>query len=372
LVHLISFSNASKQGATAGDRVYGLLFIQDEAGNQTNLAVECIRNGWATPKLFPGPEDNVEDEVSEDPAKIYEQQLKEAFEEAQKEKRGIHADVPMVRKIKNAGDDFTTLDLVEKSKKLTASGRIKCVIEYIFDGSRYRCQVVDPELGDLLHANFTLVLGGVAAPRLGNPRQDPPTQSEPFAEEARQFVEVRLLQRELEVTLHGTDKGGNCAVGTAHHPKGNIAVELLKNGLGKMSEWTVRMMNPSDVPALRIAENGAKRVNLKVWQDFAPPQLQGASEILGTVVEVLTGDTVSILPNGVAYDSEEILKKVSMSSVRAPRVGNERMGRPDEPYANECKERLRVLTIGKNVKVKIDYERGIPLGEVSSVRSSKS
>jgi hypothetical protein len=35
-------------------------------------------------------------------------------------------------------------------------------------------------------------------------------------------------------------------------------VELLKNGLARMSDWSVRMMNPMDVPALRIAENGAK------------------------------------------------------------------------------------------------------------------
>jgi staphylococcal nuclease domain-containing protein 1 len=71
-------------------------------------------------------------------------------------------------------------------------------------------------------------------------------------------VELRLLHRELDITLHGTDKSGICAVGTVHHPRGNIAVELLKNGLAKMSDWSVRMMDPMDVPALRIAENGAK------------------------------------------------------------------------------------------------------------------
>ena len=53
-----------------------------------------------------------------------------------------------------------------------------------------------------------------------------------------------------------------------------------------------------------------------MWADYAAPQLAGASEILGTVIEVLTGDTVSILPSGEAYDSEEKLKKVSLASLR--------------------------------------------------------
>jgi len=83
------------------------------------------------------------------------------------------------------------------------------------------------------------------------------------------------------------------------------------------------------------------------------------------VVEVLTGDTIAILPAGEAYDSASKLKKVSLASVRSPRVGNERLGKPDEDYALECKDRLRVLCTGKTVKVTIHYERDIPMGEVS-------
>lgn len=357
-----------KQGATAGDRVYGLLFMTDEAGNKSNLALECIRNGFAIPKIYPNGQDTEEDANPDDPVKMYERELLAVMEEAKEAKLGIHSDVPLVRSIKNAGEDFQTLHLIEKSKKLTSKGTVKCVIEYCFDGSRYRCHITDPELQDLQYGNFTLLLGGVSAPRFGNPRQDPPTESEPYADEARQFVELRLLQRELEVTLHGTDKSGVCAVGTIHHPRGNIAVELLKNGLAKISEWSVRMMDMNDVPALRMAENTSKRTNLNVWKEYAPPQLAGASEIHGTVIEVLTGDTLSILPNGEAYDSEAKLKKVSLASIRAPRVGNEKLGRPDEPFAHECKDRLRILTVGKSVKVQINYERDIPMGENTETR----
>ena len=105
-----------------------------------------------------------------------------------------------------------------------------------------------------------------------------------------------------------------------------------------------------------------------VWHAYAPPELSGASEITGTVVEVLTGDTVAILPAGETYDSENKLKKVSLASVRSPRVGNERLGKSDEPYALECKDRLRVLCTGKTVKVDIHYERDIPMGDSSENR----
>jgi len=84
-------------------------------------------------------------------------------------------------------------------------------------------------------------------------------------------------------------------------------------------------------------------------------------------VEVLTGDTLTLLPSGHEYDDETKLMKISLASLRAPRVGNERMGRPDDPYSHECKDRLRVLTVGKPAKVKVAYERDIPIGEVCSL-----
>ncbi len=83
-------------------------------------------------------------------------------------------------------------------------------------------------------------------------------------------------------------------------------------------------------------------------------------------MEVISGDTLLILPSGEVYDDESKLKKVSLASIRAPRAGNERTGKSDEPYASECKDRLRVLTIGKSAKVNIHYEKEIPVGTESS------
>ena len=106
----------------------------------------------------------------------------------------------------------------------------------------------------------------------------------------------------------------------------------------------------------------AQRSNLGVFESYTPPTLTGASEFMGTVVDVMSGDTLTVLPNGETFDDESKLKKVSLASIRAPRAGNERTGKPDEPYAMECKDRLRVLTVGKAVKVNIHYEKEIPMG----------
>jgi staphylococcal nuclease domain-containing protein 1 len=183
-----------KQGASAGDRVYGLLtFTPPDSTNSINVAVEAVRNGHATPKAAlqatTTPDDQTEQEEDD-----YKKNLLKAYDEARLARIGIHSEMPLVRKQKNAGEEFQTLSLVQKSAKLGAKGRIKCVIEYVFDGSRFRVQVTDPVMADLQYANFTLLLAGVSCPRVGNPRADPPVPSEEFAEEAKQFVELRVLQ----------------------------------------------------------------------------------------------------------------------------------------------------------------------------------
>ena len=360
-----------KQGASAGDRVYGLLnFTPPGKGpdETISVALEAVRNGYATPRMIATSESNEESTEGglEDEWKM---SLWKAYDEAKRSQAGIHSMTPLVRSIKNAGAAFETQAMIDLSKKVGRDGgKIKCVIEYIFDGSRFRVQITDPAMGELQYGSFTLLLGGVASPRAGNPRAVPPTESEPFADEARTFAELRILQRELDIVLYGTDKSGACGVGSILHPKGNIAVELLKNGLARMSDWSLRMMSSSEVPALRTAENGAKRSKLRVWHSYEPPKLSGAAQITGTVVEVLTGDTVNVLPDGVVYDSEDKLVKISLASIRAPRVGNERVGRAHEPYSSECKDRLRILTVGKPCMIQVHYEREIPFGGTTETR----
>jgi len=252
-----------------------LLFIPDpsDKSKQWNLAVESVRRGFCTPKVVGTSSDateNTDTNGGDDSVEDYDRALQSAYKEAVNSRVGVHSAKPLVRKVLNAGDEFQAMTLVEKVKRICTNGSVTCVIEYIFDGSRYRCMVTDPELesAGLLYGSFTLILAGVSCPRVGNSRVTPPTPSEPFADAARDFVELRLLQRELKITLHGTDKSGVCLVGTVNHPRGNIAAEVLKNGLGRISDWSIRMLNPGDVPPLRIVENTAKVRRLQCFVCF--------------------------------------------------------------------------------------------------------
>lgn len=256
----------TKRQGGASDRVYGWLYVVPDEANPSppiHVALESVRNGHATPKdnkrsangdsQQPTAGDSKDDAAA---GNDDENPFAAAFLEAQNAKVGIHAASPTVRTLKAAGDAFEMMTLVQHAQKLGVQGRVTVVLEHVFDGSRFRCQVVDTNLGpDWMYASFTLLLAGITCPRIG---KDSSTPSEPFAEDAKSFSEVRLLQRELPITLHGTDKSGVCGVGTIHHPRGNIAVELLKSGMAKMTDWSVRLMNPLDVPALRIAEHTAK------------------------------------------------------------------------------------------------------------------
>ena len=65
--------------------------------------------------------------------------------------------------------------------------------------------------------NVTVQLSGIKCP--GFKRENDVEVAEPFAEEARQFVETRLLHRDVKVMLEGVANQTNgILLGTIHHP----------------------------------------------------------------------------------------------------------------------------------------------------------
>lgn len=135
----------------------------------------------------------------------------------------------------------------------------------------------------------------------------------PYAEEARYFVEIRLLQREVEIVLESVNNSN--FVGTILHPKGNIAEALLREGFTKCVDWSMAFMK-SGADKLRAAERHAKTNRTRVWKDWqsTAPQITGKEkEFGGNVAEVINGDALMIkLANGQ-------LKKVFLASIRPPR-----------------------------------------------------
>ncbi len=70
-------------------------------------------------------------------------------------------------------------------------------------------------------------------------KPDPKVQVK-YAEEARYFVESRLLQREVEIVLESVNNAS--FVGTILFPKGNIAEALLREGFAKCVDWSMAFM----------------------------------------------------------------------------------------------------------------------------------
>lgn len=179
----------------------------------------------------------------------------------------------------------------------------------------------------------------------------------PFAREAKHFTEMRLLNRDVQLKLEGVDKYGNLYGSVVHKSGHNISVELLKNGLARMVDWSAAFASSAERAAMRAAEKEAKLAKLRVWHDYQPPKLSvaGDAHLRAVVVEVISGDCLVVVAD---KSTEE--KRIYLSSLRAPRLGNARRNEPNAPYALEAKEYLRNRAISKNVRVEIEYEKPNP------------
>ncbi|KAJ8736999.1 hypothetical protein PYW07_000270 [Mythimna separata] len=228
---------------------------------------------------------------------------------------------------------------------------IKAIIEYVRDGSTVRlCLLPD-------FYQITLMLSGIRCPAV---RQD--GESEPYAEEARFFLESKLLQRDVEVILESVNN--NNYVGTILHPQGNIAEALLRQGFARCVDWSLAVMKAGAAP-LRAAEKAAKEARLRIWTNYvsnAPIIAAKDKEFTATVMEVVNGDALVVkMPNNTQ-------KKIFLASIRPPREKNS----PDEegktsprpkgfkplydiPWMYEAREFLRKKVVGKKVNVTVDY-----------------
>eukprot|EP00939_MAST-03C_sp_MAST-3C-sp1_P004977 g4977.t1 len=221
---------------------------------------------------------------------------------------------------KNTTYDATKLFDEIKNKEVDA------IIEYVRDGSSYRVVLLETM------SSLTFNLAGVACPRLGRTTKDGETASkpDPFASEAKHFVEVRLLHRRVNVRIKTMRMNKTSAVfiGEIIHPKGDIATEILKRGLGHVVDWSVAVAaNRTEYYA---AEKSAKERKLRKWRDHKAPS-GPIAEFEGSVVEIVSGDTLVVLNSKT--DKEE---RVSLASIRTRRMGSR--GRDPEPFAAEARE----------------------------------
>ncbi|CAD5126112.1 DgyrCDS14285 [Dimorphilus gyrociliatus] len=233
---------------------------------------------------------------------------------------------------------------------------IKAVIEHVRDGCTVRA---------FLLPNFeyiTIMLTGIKTPMF---KQEGDKQvPEEFAEEAKYFVECRLLQRDVEIILEGLS--GMNFLGTVLHPNGNISELLLKEGFAKCIDWSMGCVT-QEIEKMRKAEKSAKERHVRLWKDYKPPSNSHTSPVQdgssrsfsAKVTEIANADALVVkMDNGTD-------RKIFLASIRPPRLPNDSdKASPDKkkikplydiPHMFEAREFLRKKLVGKRVKVSIDY-----------------
>eukprot|EP01018_Ginkgo_biloba_P017900 Gb_32409 [translate_table: standard] len=189
---------------------------------------------------------------------------------------------------------------------------------------------------------------------------------DPYAREAKHFTELRVLNRDVRIVLEGVDKFSNL-IGSVHYPDGDVAkdlsLELVENGLAKFVEWSASMMEEDSKRHLKSAELQAKKDRLRIWTNYVPPPSNSKAirddKFTGKVVEVVSGDCIVVADDAAPYGSPLAERRVNLSSIRSPKMGNPRKDERPAPYAREAKEFLRTRLIGKQVFVTMEYSRKV-------------
>lgn len=306
---------------------------------------------------------------------------------------------------------------------------VRVLIEHVRDGSSFR--ILSPETREV----FSLYLAGVVCPRTkstahaaltppaavmvvdngpagGESSGDLASQiSSEVSVKARHFSELRLLHRELDILILDMEKNGNM-YGAILHPKGNISVELVKNGLAKVSDKTLALLDRNTISLLRAQEKDARENRLFIWShpmSFGTEEIERQNNlensndssassstewIGGFCVEVLSPDTMVVClgpsvdtPNPFLACTSTGTKpstyrelRLTLSHIKTPRMVLSSSGTgtaqtqytciggvlhnlnetDTEPLALQSKEFLLTNLLGKRVFFKVEYTRSSP------------
>ncbi|XP_013099705.2 staphylococcal nuclease domain-containing protein 1 [Stomoxys calcitrans] len=332
------------------NREYGFVWLGDESGE--NVVQTMVKEGLVTVRRDSRPP---EPQKQEELQKLIE--LEEQAKHAGRGKWSTSANSnDHVRQIK------WTQDNPSQIVELFGGKPVKAIIEHVRDGSTVRAFL----LPDFYY--ITLMISGIRCPGVKLDSEGKPDLKVkvPYVDEARFFVETRLLQREVQILLESVNNAN--FIGTILHPKGNIAESLLREGLAKCVDWSMALMK-GGADKLRAAERVAKEKRLRLWHDYksnAPTFNTKEKDFTGVVVEVFNGDAINVkLPNGQ-------IKKVFFSSIRPPRDTRVAAGADGEevkapprsknyrplyeiPFMFEAREFLRKKLINKKVQCNLDY-----------------
>ncbi|KAI0440302.1 putative transcription factor [Xylaria telfairii] len=303
-------------------REYGYAQLQDG----TQLPDELVKAGWLKVREDAGRKEESEEVLGR------LETLRNLESQAKSEDKGLWAAANGVIEVQN---DIGSVDFNQWKGK-----SVDGIVERVLSGDR--C-LVRLKLSDKSHLQVMTLIAGIRTPSTERVNQSTgQTQAaEEFGNEARQFVEQRLLQRNVRVELVGISQQGQL-IASLLHPRGSIAEFLLADGLARCNDFHSTLLG-SKMAALRAAEKKAQAAKLRLHRDHVAKAAGGGTSDM-TVSKVMSADTIFVRTK----NGDE--KRISLSSVRGPRTGE-----PSEaPFRDEAKEYLRKKLIGKHVKVSVD------------------
>ncbi|KAK0561522.1 hypothetical protein OC861_005770 [Tilletia horrida] len=316
--------------------------------------------------------------------------LRAIQEDAQSAQRGIWGPDDSLIKV-----DYTMPEDTHSFLQEWKGKPIDAVVEQVRDGSMLRVRLfLTPRHHQLINLN----LAGIKAPRMPvNPHAahsngGGASGGEAFGEESKFFVESRLLQRNVKVTILSMPQPASVPtpfaatasaaaatqqqqsngpptatvlIGTAIHTVGDIAYFLLAAGLARVVDWHAGILaNVGGMEKYRTAERTAKEKRIGIWKDYVPSSTAAAGAAGGhasakrtfeaVVGRIISGDTVHVFLNNDGDDGNSNglnERRIQLSSIRQALIKDPKQA----GYANEAREFLRKRLIGKTVSVQIDY-----------------
>lgn len=226
---------------TGAKREYGTIKLP---GFDASLPDISVQEGWTRVREEAGKRSDESEETL-----AYLERLRALEDHARTEGKGIWAGADKGRtETSYEVDDAKSLVDEWKDKHLEA------IVERVLNGDRLVLRLL---LSPHEHLQTVVAVAGIRAPAAKRVNAEGKEQpGEPFGDEAYQFVEARLLQRKVQVSLLGVTPQGQL-IATVLHPNGNIAKFLLEAGLARCFDHHSTLLGP-EMAAFRRSEKEAK------------------------------------------------------------------------------------------------------------------
>jgi staphylococcal nuclease domain-containing protein 1 len=243
----VKFHIDGKRGATEGyeEREVATVIL-----NNKNVGLMLVENGMSS--VIRHRQDDT------DRSPIYDELL-QAESAAQESKKGLWSEKSPAAK---PYVDYS--ESLEKAKRqlalLSRQKKVPAVVDFVKSASRFTVLVPRD------NAKLTFVLSGITAPRSA---RNPNDKADPFGQEAHEFANRRLMQRDVEIDVESNDKVGGF-IGTLYVNRENFTKLLLEEGYASVHAYSAE--KGGNANELFAAEQKAKEGRKGLWKDWDPSQ----------------------------------------------------------------------------------------------------